>query len=397
MRSVAAANRLTVEWARSLQIHGSTIYSAAGVWPLIALLAYSAEGPARDELQSAAGIDGRDGLDMALELISSFGGDLRLALRIWTHAHLPLETTWTQGVPMDLRGQLTGDASRDRIAINHWASQNTDGLIDELDIHLNEAADWKPGTLMVGASAVAVDTKWAAPFGDASLRPTSGPWAGRRLQALRRSTPDQDDVAVAVNSAVGPLTLLTIRGTAEVDVCLAIAEAEHQPSAVLTAACDAIANGVASVRGSALPDDVLYPGLEVTRTYSDALHPSLFVVMPRFTVETRHDLLTTPDVFGLSAAMDRSRGHFPRISSFPLAITNAFQQVKASFSKEGFRAAAVSYVELRFGYQPPHEARCINIVLDRPFAFVAMHRPTGMIAFVGWVEEVDEYDGPLFV
>jgi hypothetical protein len=57
-----AANRLTARWARSLIVDGSVVFSGAGVWPIIATLASAAEGPAREELSAAAGVDSADGV-----------------------------------------------------------------------------------------------------------------------------------------------------------------------------------------------------------------------------------------------------------------------------------------------------------------------------------------------
>ncbi|MEJ8670965.1 hypothetical protein WKI71_28890 [Streptomyces sp. MS1.AVA.1] len=45
--------------------------------------------------------------------------------------------------------------------------------------------------------------------------------------------------------------------------------------------------------------------------------PTLDVETVAFDMSTRHDLLELHRVFGLTTAMDASRGHFPGISDFP--------------------------------------------------------------------------------
>ena len=51
-----------------------------------------------------------------------------------------------------------------------------------------------------------------------------------------------------------------------------------------------------------------------------------------FEVRSDHDLTKSPEVFGLSAALDASHGHFPKVSRTPLAVSQAASSVTAIFS-----------------------------------------------------------------
>ncbi len=51
--TVKAINGLTARWAAALP-HDGTVFAAAGVWPLLGLLADGAAGPARQELSDAS-------------------------------------------------------------------------------------------------------------------------------------------------------------------------------------------------------------------------------------------------------------------------------------------------------------------------------------------------------
>ncbi|MFF2402884.1 hypothetical protein [Streptomyces goshikiensis] len=54
---VRAVGRLTTRWAaRAVTGERGTVLTAAGVWPLLALLADGADGPARAELAEALGV-----------------------------------------------------------------------------------------------------------------------------------------------------------------------------------------------------------------------------------------------------------------------------------------------------------------------------------------------------
>ena len=264
-----AANRLTARWARSLMGDGSVVFSGAGVWPIIAILASAAEGPAREELSAAAGVDSADGLKAALQLINSVhGGDTHLAMSLWTNVHLPLAEWWASNVPAQLRGLLTGRAAVDQAELDSWASEHTGGQIQSIGIELKEAERWQDSTLLVAASALSIDTRWKEPFDVGMMNVTAGPWANRHLLSLWRSTLNLNDVAIAQDTAVGPLTLVFVRGAADIDVVLATASEIHSPGEVLIAGCNALSEDVPPIHGSELDEGSAAPALRVARVES---------------------------------------------------------------------------------------------------------------------------------
>jgi serine protease inhibitor len=370
------------------------VFSGAGVWPIIAILASAAEGPAREELSAAAGVDSADGLKSALQLINSIhGGDTHLAMGLWTNAHLPLAEWWAANVPAQLRGLLAGRAAVDQAELNSWASEHTAGHIQSIGIELKEAERWQDSSLLVAASALSIDTRWKEPFEVGSMDVTTGPWGNRRLLSLWRSTLNLNDVAIAQDTAVGPLTLVEVRGAADIDVVLATASEIHSPGEVLIAACTVLSKDVPLTRGSELDEGYAAPALSVARVESFEPTPQLRISVPPFTLGTRHIVTEYPDVFGFRTLMDRRTGHLPKISEFPLALNNGVQQVTASFSAEGFRAAAVSAMDIRFGASGERfSTRCVKVVFDRPFAFLARHRPTGLLVVVGLVADAEDFD-----
>ncbi|MYU17464.1 hypothetical protein GTZ78_43955, partial [Streptomyces sp. SID8361] len=54
--AVRAVNAMTARWARAAVTDEGTVLAAAGVWPLLALLAGGADGPVRQELEGALGV-----------------------------------------------------------------------------------------------------------------------------------------------------------------------------------------------------------------------------------------------------------------------------------------------------------------------------------------------------
>lgn len=106
--TVRAVNGLTARWARDSE--GGTVFSAAGVWPLLAHLANGAEGAARAELAEALGLPAGQAADSASELLAAMSAmrGLDTALGLWTKRTLELRHEWEAGLSADVHGVLTG-------------------------------------------------------------------------------------------------------------------------------------------------------------------------------------------------------------------------------------------------------------------------------------------------
>jgi serine protease inhibitor len=374
--SVEASNVLTARWAACLD-GASTVLSGASVHPLLALLAQAAHGPARDELTAVASQGGAQGGDLAAVLAGS--PTTQMALGVWSKADVPLTDWWISVVHEALRGTLTGDRASDQAALDAWAAEQTGGLIPTMPVSVNS------DTLMVLASALAVTTTWVHSFTDRPIRPTNGPWAGRAVAGLMRTTAGLAPLAVTTTAA-GALTLLTVRGDQDVDVVLALGEPDRAAAEVVPAALAAL-----GTTGGTPTDG---PGVTSHTIDADDDTPELFVETVRFGVRADHDLLAHADVFGLRTASDTSRGHFPGISDTPLAVDQARQAAMATFTSDGFKAAAITALAMAAGAMPAHGHRSrklrVQVTFDRPFGFLAVHRPTGLILVAGWVADPEE-------
>lgn len=382
-----AANHLTARWAAT-HAAGSTALSGAGAWPLLALLAAAADGQARAELEAAVGRPADSADAGARDLLSTLSGSptVRSALGVWARAELPVTAWWTGAVPAGVRGELSGNARHARAVLDAWAAERTGGLIEAMPVAVG------PDTLMVLASALAVRTGWAEPFEDFPWRIVESPWARDGYVAgLTRTTSDTDALAVA-DTPAGKITLLAVRGTEDVDVHLMLGEAERAPGELLSAGIAALDDDQARVPGSRLHVGAEGPGIGVAEIPSFNPAPTLRVATVRFTVNGDHDLLANGPLFGLVAATDAGRGHFPGISPQPLAVSQARQGATATFTAEGFRAAAVTALGMQAGSAPPpHLVRSVWVAFDRPFGFAAVHRSTGLVLVAGWVAEPQEW------
>ncbi|WP_406835592.1 serpin family protein [Streptomyces sp. AHU1] len=387
--TVKAINGLTTRWAATLPHDDGTVLAAAGVWPLLGLLADGATGPARQELSDALGIPADGAATAARDLLSALGATrgLSAALGLWTRGTLPVEPAWLDRLPADVHGQLTGDPVSDQSHLDAWAAKCTQGQVDTMPVTVSDE------TLLVLASALTLRTDWIRPFAQDGLRAETGPWRDRDLAGLSRTTRLLNRVGV-VETAAGPLTELQIIGTHGIDVHLYLGTPEATAGQVLTAAVGALHDRRAVVSGDHLALGTPGPGLSVARVPSVDGEPALHVSTVPFTVKAHHDLLDHPDLFGLRAAADSSRGHFPGISAEPLAVQAAAQSMTATFGAHGFRSAAVTAFGVAAGSAPyhPFRARRINVSFDRPFGFLALHRTSRLVLNAGWVTDPDPFE-----
>jgi hypothetical protein len=140
--TVRAVNDLTARWAGAGP--GGTVFSAAGVWPLLAFLADGADGPARRELADAVRMPAGESAAAARELLAAMGSmrGLDSALGLWTKRTLEPRERWEAGLPAGARGVLTGDRAADKVALDAWAAKGTGGLIEEMPVVLQDDTEF---------------------------------------------------------------------------------------------------------------------------------------------------------------------------------------------------------------------------------------------------------------
>ncbi|MER7399860.1 serpin family protein [Streptomyces sp. NPDC000151] len=384
---------MTARWARAAAGDGGgaergTVLTAAGVWPLLALLTGPAHGPARAELAAALGVPAESAAAAGRELLAALDAapGVRAAVGLWARRTLELRPEWRAGLPLDTHGELTGDIETDLAELNAWAARRTDGMIGKMPPVVD------PDTLFVLASALVARTTWTRPFTETSLAPQAGPWRGRRLAGLVRFGSPAGLLALHT-TPWGPLARLRVEGDNGLDVHLLLGPEDRPAGEVLDAGIAALDGAYATTYGDALPEgDAVGPGLRVTTVPSWDTEPTLAVRSVAFTVDAEHDLLGRAALFGLESAQNAARGHFPGISAYPLAVSAARQSATATFGALGFRAAAVTAIAAAPGgapMTPPYRTRQVEARFDRPFGFLAVQRDTGLVLAAGWVARPD--------
>jgi hypothetical protein len=248
-----------------------------------------------------------------------------------------------------------------------------------------------PDLAVVLASALSLRTTWTRPFKEEIKRMYDGPWSGGSWHWLERTDRDLD----AVRLHEGGLTVITVQGDADVDVLLGIgAPGAAQPDVLAgllaaSAMRDAGQPGGTLIR-SAEPGQEVAPGIKIGLTTSSV--PELKLSLPSFNVQVEHDLLDHRELFGLATVSTDpgESGHFSAISPEPLAVGQAKQTVLARFFATGFEAAAVTAMGLMRASMPTKQERRLDVELDRPFGFVAIHRESRLPVVAGWIEQPTE-------
>ena len=374
--AVQAANALTARWCDRLGADDYAL-SGAGLWPLLALLASAADDPASAELAAALGRPAETAQQEALEIIDILRGGLSTtaALGIWTRKGVPLDDDWATPLPDKVVGALTDQAALDR-----WADEQTGGLIDKFPLKITDE------TLLVLASALTARVRWRTPF-EGYPRDRGETWpedpGPADQQSLSRTTSDLS-IAAVLDDAV---TRVVVESDGDVDVHLLLGD-DQPPAEILGAGLREL-SGRTQIRLAADTGDRGGPGLTVQRLKSPRPKDILKLSLPSFEIKTKHDLLENSELFGLGLLTDTTTSHLPRLSPIPLAISAGAQDVLARFFAEGFEAAAVTAFGAVAGSAPPearYDVTYASVDFDRPFGFLAVHRPSRLAVVAGWVK-----------
>ncbi|MFD8481595.1 serpin family protein [Kitasatospora sp. NPDC059673] len=385
MRAVGVVNGLGARWGRELAFGSGQVWTAVGVWPLLAALAAGAGEPVREELAEALGVPAEQAPAAAselLELVRRVPG-CAAALGVWTADGVEVEPAWVKQVGASLWGRLTGSPDGDRAALDRWAAEQTGGLLQRMPVDV-------AGVELLLASAVTVRTKWAAPFRTVRQRLTEGPWAQRELVGLEASGAELYERIAVAETSTGPVTEVRVVGDGEMDVHLVLGGEGAAPGAVVAAGFELVSGASRRMPMDGLSDGEPWPGLKLTTVDSTSPHNLGTLTTVAFSVRAEHDLLASAEVFGLRTAA-RDGDWFRGISrSIALKVSQARQVAMAEFSAEGFEAGAVTALAMtRAAALVSRRFRVRRAVarFDRPFAFLAVHRASGLVLMAGWVAD----------
>lgn len=230
--------------------------------------------------------------------------------------------------------------------IDAWTSKNTNGMIDEL-FPLPAIS----GAKLVLANAIAFEGDWLVPFDAAKTEelPFATPSGAKPVPMM------QDPARkLPFSSGVGYSAVMLPYSGETTSMALVLPE-----------------------EGKTLADAL--DGLAADNLLALAHAPEFEVDLqvPRFSIESEHDLVASAAALGLSDVFAAS---YPGYGG--LKVGAAIQKVKVKVDEDGTEAAAATGITLK---RMAREPKKVVFHADRPFYFVIWHHETKTPVFVGQV------------
>ena len=114
---------------------------------------------------------------------------------------------------------------------------------------------------------------------------------------------------------------------------------------------------------------------------------NIYLSLPCFTTEGSYDLKNLLKELGMVDAFDGNEADFSKLSPMPVFISKVNQLSKIVVNEKGTEAAAITYIGTAGGGMPHEPGEYVTF--DRPFYYTIEHNSTGMVLFVGRVNQFD--------
>ncbi|MEM8926499.1 MAG: serpin family protein [Actinomycetota bacterium] len=342
------------------------IASGAGLWVVLAALLAGAEGGTADELEEALGIDRRNAARLASEMTAWLQAHpgTSLAAGLWSATADILTPDYVAALDRFTTGPIPPKAELDR-----WAAEQTEGAIPTFPLEPD------PETIILIASAILAQGRWNQPFEEG--------WDGG---SLRRIAMLDDSVGlIAHDSSLYSRVIVTSQ--THLDVHLVAGDGEADAADVVEAGFAAVDGRAPVLPGTSLEDGDAGGALQVRTIESMETQLRLSVAVPAFTLRTQHDLLARPSELGLAAATSAA-ADFSSMSDHQPIVSQGVQSAMIEFGAEGFRAAAVTAMDIMAGsaMRATQQVLLASVNHDGPFAVFVVERAQSMVLFHGWVD-----------
>ena len=362
-------------------VHGAVrsehhVVSPLGAWLVLALAGAAAADAAddqhvRERLEEALGMPVEGAARLAGALLEAPHPAVAAAVGLWWRQDAVTDrlAAYARALPQGAtRAPLT-----DQGALDAWARAHSLGLIERFPLELTD------DLLLVLASALATKVTWRHPFDlvPAAELGEGGPFAATVTNALRSVRGHA--VQLVRTSAAGLVGAHLAASGDGLTVVSVLAAPDADRAAVLAAAHEValglqetwIADPVSLFDVPAGAGEVGEIVEDTVTTTGAARVERGVAVLPSWRARTQLDLLRGPTRPGFTAAAEALAGLVPEQ---PVRL-EARQVAVASYSREGFEAAAITAVGVRaMAAREPREVprRTLHLRFDRPYAAVAV-------------------------
>jgi hypothetical protein len=361
------------------------VASPLGLWLLLALVGPATQGAARRDLEAVLGTTVDDAAVRARALLTEPHPAVSALAAVWDRELGPAFDRWAQTLPDVVdRGPMPNQAQA-----NAWAQARTNGMIDEFPVQIDAL------TRLVLASALAADISWATPLS------TTDDLGGEFGSAIGRAlTVEAGTQLVAETPAAGLVGVAAPRASSALDVLSVIAAPDVAPAEVDTAAHQVAAMLRGDDRAARrVPVEDLADGHAWTatdrrehRSGGPPVQAEWRSHLPAWSATSNHDLENAPGVASVFDALAR----FAREEDLPVNFS-AKQTAVASYTRTGFKAAAVTAIGMRAAGMPSFRevlVRRVEMRFNRPYGVLACAArddgPSawrGVPVFSAWITE----------
>ncbi len=316
---------------------------------------------------------------------------LNIANSIWADNSLPVEHEFQNTLAQDYDAAIenvnfSGDPETQRTRINEWVSTATEQKIKEL----LSVGTVTSQTQMVLANAVYFHGTWEDPFQESQTTPK--PFFNLGSNQTLVSTMFKYCTSSRYGAFTSDGKLFNSPSTLPEDA---------EPTAGYPqSGCQVVE---LNYNGGDLSMMILLPtnrnGLgsliqtlsaERIESWANSLEKRDFrIELPKFKLEAKYDLKELLTSMGMHDAFQASAADFSAISPQGLFISEVIHKAFIEVNEKGTEAAAATAVVMA-----PTSAQIADIpfvpelIADHPFAFLIRHRHTGLILFVGKVEQL---------
>ncbi len=326
----------------------------------LTLVANSVDEPQRSKIVKMFGFDNIDELNtlntklMQYLPASENGAKMSLANSVWFSDKHSVATDFTQLMAENFGASVKGLTipSDEAInTINGWCARHTDNMIPEIIQSMD------PETLAIWLNAISFAGAWDNPF-KANLTTTekfNGKDEATNVKMMHRTFIGRYSEKDGIS-----MVSLPFKG-------------ESYEMNILT--------GQANMTNQPLTAD-LYDGL-----LHNVCEAEIELALPRFTSNTRADLMPVMQSMGLSLDnMTLTAMGLPE--NLIAQSTKVIQGASMAINEEGAKIAAVTITSTATSTGNEPEYRHIKFTVDRPFQFVVRNTVTGAIVFMGRINNL---------
>lgn len=360
------------------------IISPLSLYYALGILTNGAKGHTRAELETAMGMNVDDAnrylYDLEYQFINRWGTQTHSANGLWfnTNNDLTLNQNFVNTIMKYYGNSVNSDDFKDLNKVvnnvNNWASNNTDGSID----NIISADDLSSDTPFLILNALATGSKWMIPFngGDTKKESFTNYDASNTTVDMMHQTFEgywyNDQAEGFFKYLENGMDFIAILPNKGVDVY------------------DYIASGT-------LDDftEIMYETCPHKEGYVDLHLTNLS--FPKFTYDAEYDLKVSLQKMGLGNIFDYTTCDFTNMADGAnadlLFVNNVIQKDTIFVDEKEVRAAAITAVSGGLGADAPiHDYIYHDVVFDRPFIY--MIKSEGVTLFAGIVSNMNKVEIP---